>query len=305
VERSFQHDVEHENEHLPRRLVSTHAADEACFDVARGWFQRCTRSHGSACSLDKEVPLPTRLVRIPATDGEPLRLRQTEGTNGHYVALSYVWGAGTTFRTTRETLASRMEGFQLEELPKSVQDAVRITRKMGFEYLWIDALCIIQSDFEDWNHESALMARVYGGAAFTISADLAENTDYGILHKRDLLQSHKFGQYDEMCLQELEAPWQDIQEQWVYWRGWVSMPKIQHTIFEQMLTPSQSVSRSESYPFEYCTILKIMCVIPFSALLVVKYNKSACLNMAHARSSNTCIDRLGMQYDALSGRLPR
>jgi hypothetical protein len=83
-------------------------------------------------------------------------------------------------------------------------------------------LCILQADFEDWSHESALMAKVYGGAAFTISADLSEDTDFGILHERGLRRSHGFGSFGELCLQEVEKPWEGLLDGFIYWRGWVS-----------------------------------------------------------------------------------
>jgi len=154
-----------------------------------------------------DVPLPTRLIYIPEDRKEPLRLRTTVGQRGQYAALSYVWGNGTTFSSTKATLATRMEGFKLRELPKTVRDAVKIARHMGLQYLWVDALCIIQGDLYDWNYESAHMAEVYGRAAFTISADLARTTDSGILQPRELLRSHVFGQHEELCLQELENTW--------------------------------------------------------------------------------------------------
>jgi hypothetical protein len=256
VERTLSHDVEHEEDELALRLISAHSKDEACFDLARGWFERCTRTHGAACALQKETPLPTRLIHVSSNIEEPLRLRTTEGMTGQYVALSYVWGTGTTLKTTRSTMASRMEGFRPEELPNSIRDAVEITRRMGFEYLWVDALCIIQGDFDDWNHESALMARVYGGAAFTISADLAENTDQGILHARNLPRSHDFGKNPTVCMQEIEKGWYRIQDHHVYWRGWVCIFRGRVSLLKHMLM-CQSVSKSGFYQSGFCTILTI------------------------------------------------
>ncbi|KAF2183186.1 HET-domain-containing protein, partial [Zopfia rhizophila CBS 207.26] len=37
-------------------------------------------------------------------------------------------------------------------------------------YLWIDAPCIIQDDPKDWAKEAAMMAQIYSGAAFPLSA---------------------------------------------------------------------------------------------------------------------------------------
>ena len=50
---------------------------------------------------------------------------------------------------------------------------ITITRKLGFDYLWIDSLCIVQDDIEDWKHESASMEGVYTSAYCTVAATSA------------------------------------------------------------------------------------------------------------------------------------
>ena len=61
------------------------------------------------------------------------------------------------------------------------RDAADITRALGYEYLWIDSLCIIQDSVSDWQHECARMQYVYCGAVLTIAADQAENPSSGLL----------------------------------------------------------------------------------------------------------------------------
>ena len=70
---------------------------------------------------------------------------------GHYVALSYSWGKGNTFKTTAQSINRFMAGFQAAELPKTLKDAVIVAHKMGYEWIWIDQLCILQDDLEDWS----------------------------------------------------------------------------------------------------------------------------------------------------------
>jgi hypothetical protein len=41
-------------------------------------------------------------------------------------------------------IEARMELLILEELPRNFIDAIKVTRLLGFRYLWIDSLCIIQ-----------------------------------------------------------------------------------------------------------------------------------------------------------------
>lgn len=70
----------------------------------------------------------------------------------------------------------------LSELPQTFVDAILLTRNLGFEYLWIDSLCIIQDDNGDWIRESARMAEIYQGAILTISADGAWNSHEGLFY---------------------------------------------------------------------------------------------------------------------------
>jgi hypothetical protein len=51
--------------------------------------------------------------------------------------------------TTHATLDDRLQGVPWDQLPKTFQDAVTVTRELGFEYLWIDSLCVVQDDRYD------------------------------------------------------------------------------------------------------------------------------------------------------------
>ncbi|CEI60226.1 unnamed protein product [Fusarium venenatum] len=75
--------------------------------------------------------------------------------NPLYLILSYCWGEGNrSARTTRRNLQQRTKQITMQELPKTIQDAIKITRRLKVRYLWVDAVCIIQpdnhSDTEDW-----------------------------------------------------------------------------------------------------------------------------------------------------------
>ncbi|KAF1816274.1 HET-domain-containing protein [Eremomyces bilateralis CBS 781.70] len=91
-----------------------------------------------------------------------------------------------------------MSGFRASILPKTLRDAVHVARKFGLEWIWVDALCIIQGDTTDWNWESSKMASIYENSALTICADLASDTDTGILLPRDLKVSNRFGANEEL-----------------------------------------------------------------------------------------------------------
>ncbi|KAF5614159.1 het-domain protein [Fusarium subglutinans] len=103
-------------------------------------------------------------------------------------ALSYCWGntGHNRFKTEKETLAIRKQGFDYIQLPSTLRDAVKVARTLGLEYLWVDALCIVQDWKEDKSKEISKMWQIYQGATIVISAALASHSDQGFLHERDL-----------------------------------------------------------------------------------------------------------------------
>jgi hypothetical protein len=66
-----------------------------------------------------------------------------------------------------------------DALPVTYQEAITLTRRLGLRYIWIDSLCIVQDNKEDWERESATMADVYANAYLTIGADLYSTTETG------------------------------------------------------------------------------------------------------------------------------
>jgi hypothetical protein len=87
--------------------------------------------------------------------------------------------------TTADNISHRLEGFRISELPKTFQDAIRVTKELGIQYLWIDSLCIIQEgdNGEDWRKESKLMETVYSSAYCTIAATSAKDMKDGFLDR--------------------------------------------------------------------------------------------------------------------------
>lgn len=70
-----------------------------------------------------------------------------------------------------------------EELPATIRDAIELARHLGVQYLWVDSLCIIQDDTQDWVHESAQMSTVYAQAFLTISASSVGSSRFSFLHQ--------------------------------------------------------------------------------------------------------------------------
>ncbi|KUI55352.1 hypothetical protein VP1G_02805 [Cytospora mali] len=97
------------------------------------------------------------------------------------MALSHCWGPPSKrpIITTRENITNHIERIPFKVLSRTFQDAVDIVRELGQSYLWIDSLCIIQDDEEDWAREAALMADIYRESFCTISAHSSKDGDGG------------------------------------------------------------------------------------------------------------------------------
>lgn len=79
----------------------------------------------------------------------------------------------------KDNISALSNGISPEKLPRTFADAIEINRKLGIEYLWIDSLCIIQDDEDDWRRETALMEHVYGGSYLNIAASSATSVHGG------------------------------------------------------------------------------------------------------------------------------
>jgi hypothetical protein len=84
----------------------------------------------------------------------------------------------------KANLEDRRLGIPLMELSKTFQDAVQIARSLNVAYIWIDSLCIVQDDPEDWKAEAAKMSRIYQGAMLMVAATGSASGKGGCFLKR-------------------------------------------------------------------------------------------------------------------------
>jgi hypothetical protein len=82
-------------------------------------------------------------------------------------------------------LAEFQSSIDEASMPQTYTDAILLCRRLGIQYLWIDALCILQDSRPDWELEDPRMAEVYGHAHLTISATSASSATQGCLSSRD------------------------------------------------------------------------------------------------------------------------
>jgi hypothetical protein len=109
---------------------------------------------------------------FPEPDAD-VRLVESNGARGRYICLSYCWGGTIDIRLTKDRYESYTRGIAWATLPQGYRDAIHLTRKLGVRYIWIDSLCIIQDNDDDWKEQASQMAPIYQGAHVTIAATKA------------------------------------------------------------------------------------------------------------------------------------
>ncbi|KAI0398771.1 heterokaryon incompatibility protein-domain-containing protein [Xylaria palmicola] len=132
-------------------------------------------------SHSQQPLLPTRVLDV---SGNGLRLYVSKaGERSRYATLSYRWGESDLFQTTRDNLDDHCKGIDCERLPNTFKDAIQVAKALQIQYLWIDALCIIQmeDDEGDWKIEAPRMGDIYHNSVFTIAAHCAKDHNEGFL----------------------------------------------------------------------------------------------------------------------------
>ncbi|RYP71129.1 hypothetical protein DL771_005063 [Monosporascus sp. 5C6A] len=144
-------------------------------------LEEADNSNGKHTLCHAQAPsrvTPTRLLDLgddPTAEVAKVRLSNPE-QGVRYVALSHRWPQDPPPRLLSDTLKDGMPvEFPWDSLTKTFQDAVMVTKALGLRYIWIDSLCIIQDDNDDWEKEAALMGSVYNGAYVTIAANGSAN----------------------------------------------------------------------------------------------------------------------------------
>jgi hypothetical protein len=143
--------------------------------------------HGDDPPLDSA--LPTRLIDVSSfsnSENNGLRLVETKdlpSKDVSYITLSYRWGDSNNLTTSSTSLKDRLRYILFEDMPRTIQDAVIVTSRLKLRYLWVDSLCIVQDNKEEWLREAEKMAEIYMNSYCTIAAHSADHADHGFLDK--------------------------------------------------------------------------------------------------------------------------
>lgn len=188
---------------LSVRPISASTADDKVIDLAKEWLRECDDEH-DACkptSSRQRRFYPTRLLAIspPDHDGTVTDVVRVVSSNpketnlrhpfdGDYATLSHCWGKDPFVRLFKNNLEAFQKRMEVEKLPLTFQHAIKLARRLKIQWLWIDALCIVQDDDEDWLTQSSSMREIYAQAYCNISATASQNSSQGLFRTRDMSQ---------------------------------------------------------------------------------------------------------------------
>ncbi|EMT72812.1 hypothetical protein FOC4_g10004297 [Fusarium odoratissimum] len=139
-------------------------------DHIRKGLEHCRKHHSEQCNakFDKGL-LITRMLDVNT------RKVVDCPDNCDYLALSYVWGG----------IHPADGALEAGTLPQTIEDAITLTKRLGKQYLWVDALCIDQSPSPTPEQAASkakqlqLMHLIYYCATITIFAVAGPRSDYG------------------------------------------------------------------------------------------------------------------------------
>jgi hypothetical protein len=152
-----------------------------------------------------------------------------------------------------------LQGFPKRGLPQTFQDAITVARHLSLEYLWIDALCIIQDSTSDWELEAPTMRYVYANSACNIAASASADQFSGLFQRREPIkvlpgalklpncQEQDFVIYDKDYLDR------HIRAGPLHARGWVLQecllaPRVLYFGADQILWKCLTTAQCEGFP---------------------------------------------------------
>jgi hypothetical protein len=109
----------------------------------------------------------------------------------------------------------------VERLSRTYRDAMEVALCFGIHYLWIDSLCIIQDDSEDWRREANATQDVYRNGFISISATSGSDDTSGLYFERDTSKVAPTVVYLDAFKDSKKRPFRhDFEKGWSWSRNW-------------------------------------------------------------------------------------
>lgn len=172
------------------RPTSDRTDSDEVFQLARSWLSKCLDNHERCRTFSGRIEhYPRRLLRVYMHESNlsiQLCLTEEMHLQQPFLTLSHCWGKMKFVQLTRNTIQDFVEDIPIQLLPKTFRDAALIVNRLGYEYIWIDSLCILQDSIEDWNQELESMGEIFRNSVCTIAALGAEDSHGGCFFSRNV-----------------------------------------------------------------------------------------------------------------------
>jgi len=89
------------------------------------------------------------------------------------------------FKLLKANFVGFLSDIPIDALSKTFQDAVYAAIQLGFCFIWIDSLCIIQDVRDDWLQQASFMSSVYANSSLNLAATAAADGRGGLFFKRN------------------------------------------------------------------------------------------------------------------------
>ncbi|KAF1837432.1 HET-domain-containing protein [Decorospora gaudefroyi] len=151
------------------------------------WLKTCNAQHSCTGSGATAIEYPVRLIDVGTVDRPRVRLCDVADLPKPvtYVTLSHCWGKQRFYVLNETTEGELRVGIESCKLSRSHQQSIELTRRLGFRYIWIDSLCIIQDSPDDWASESVRMMTIYSNSYLTIAATASPDGTRGLFFPRE------------------------------------------------------------------------------------------------------------------------
>jgi hypothetical protein len=145
---------------------------EVDLSIINGWLSFCDNHHKTMCKQKSAPPVPTGFRVIDCTTRKIVPWEEIANQN-QYVTLSYVWG-----KSTHDVILH--EGIIPQLVPRTIEDTILLTKKLGYRYLWIDCYCISQGDKTNRQTQIQSMDIIYERSVLIVVAAAGIDPDHGL-----------------------------------------------------------------------------------------------------------------------------
>lgn len=151
-------------------------------DVVKSWISDCRLRHKKCDVTYRSVPTVQQFPEQSLLIDVHKQCLVHAPQNAQYAALSYKWGEAQQYLTLQKEFEALQNpgALNYRPLPPTVRDAITLTSNIGLDFLWVDALCIIQDSPSHKAKQISQMHLVYGYATVTIVATSSAHADEGL-----------------------------------------------------------------------------------------------------------------------------